>query len=163
MVFHSCSWFFQRTGFQRTGNPSIFIDGHPSLIFIDGYPSMNSLMDTINEFMDGPSMNMVPFLWAPFFGLFFGPLSLGLSFGPQQVPSLCCCWYDRNPGNSPTPVSPPPPAEPDVLPGGSARRRLFLVGVLRAVGSMPGLCLCVSAFFHAFFFCMLFLTVHTSP
>ena len=35
-----------------------------------------SLLDTIdeyqwisiNEFIDGPSMNMVPFLWAPFFG-----------------------------------------------------------------------------------------------
>ena len=47
-----------------------------------------SLMDTINEhqwisineFIDGPSMNMVPFLWAPFFGPFFGlhgPGSLG--------------------------------------------------------------------------------------
>ena len=30
------SWFFQRTGLQRTGNPSVFIVGHPS---------MNSLMD----------------------------------------------------------------------------------------------------------------------
>ena len=32
MVFYSFiivfSWFFQRTGFQRTGNPSVFIVGH---------------------------------------------------------------------------------------------------------------------------------------
>ena len=46
-LFNGCAWFshacslflhclFQRTGFQRTGNPSVFIDGHPS---------MNSLMD----------------------------------------------------------------------------------------------------------------------
>ena len=47
--------------------------------FIDGHPSMNSLMDTINESIDGYlSMNMVPFLWAPS----FGPLSLGPSLGP---------------------------------------------------------------------------------
>ena len=37
-----------------------------------------SLMDTINEFIDGnPSMNMVPFLWFPFFGPFFGAFPLG--------------------------------------------------------------------------------------
>ena len=41
-----------------------------------------SLMDTINEyqwisineFIDGPSMNMVPFLWAPFFWAPWGRL-----------------------------------------------------------------------------------------
>ena len=41
-----------------------------------------SLLDTtneyqwisINEFIDGPSMNMVPFLWAPFFGPIGPPL-----------------------------------------------------------------------------------------
>ena len=37
--------------------------------FIDGHPSMNSLMD-IHELIDGPSMNMVPFLWAPSLGPF---------------------------------------------------------------------------------------------
>ena len=69
MVFHCFSSFFQRTEFQRTGYPLIFIDGYPSMniidpsmIFIDGYPSMN-----INGY---PSMNMVPVfsLWAPSFG-----------------------------------------------------------------------------------------------
>ena len=73
-VFHCFFMVFQRTGFQRTGNPSIFIDGHPSMningfpsMNINGFPSMNSLMETINESIDGPSMNMSPF---------FGPLSL---------------------------------------------------------------------------------------
>ena len=63
MVFQSCSWFFVIVFswvFQRTGNPLIFIVGHPSMN-IDGYPSMNSLMDTINESIDGPSMNMAVF------------------------------------------------------------------------------------------------------
>jgi len=36
LFFYGFLWFFQRTGFQRTGNPSVFIVGHPS---------MNSLMD----------------------------------------------------------------------------------------------------------------------
>ena len=55
VVFHCFPlfflWFFQRTGFQRTGNPSIFIVGHPSMningfpsMNINGFPSMNSLM-----------------------------------------------------------------------------------------------------------------------
>ena len=63
MFFHGVSSFFQRTGFQRTGNPSIFIVGHPSMN-INGHPSMN----------------MVPFLWAPFFepmGPPLGPMGPG--------------------------------------------------------------------------------------
>ena len=75
LFFHGVSWFFQRTGFQRTGYPLIFIDGYPSMNiieFIDGYPLMN-----IKEFIDGcPSMNIngypsmiwFPFLWAPSLG-----------------------------------------------------------------------------------------------
>ena len=66
--FFVFSWFFQRTGLQRTGNPSIFIVGHHQWISINEYQWIS-----INEFIDGPSMNMVPFLWAPFFGPFFWP------------------------------------------------------------------------------------------
>ena len=33
--------------------------------------------------IDGPSMNMVPFLWFPFFAPFFGAFLLGLSFRTQ--------------------------------------------------------------------------------
>ena len=80
----------------------IFIVGHPDIhcwtsryslldipIFIVGLPDIHcwtsrySLLDihqwihwwTINEFIDGPSMNMVHqwIHWAPFFGPFFGP------------------------------------------------------------------------------------------
>ena len=50
-------------------------------IFIDGYPSMNSLMDTINESIDGSSMNMVPFFWAPSLGPFFGTFLIGWNKG----------------------------------------------------------------------------------
>ena len=39
---------------------------------------------SINEFNDGPSMNMVPFLWFPFFGPFFGPH--WAAFGPHGKP-----------------------------------------------------------------------------
>ena len=67
------SWFFQRTGFQRTGNPPIFIVGHPSMN-LNGNPSMNSLMDihqwihwwTINEYgplLWGPSLAPLGRLW----------------------------------------------------------------------------------------------------
>ena len=54
--------------------------------FIDG-PSMNSLRDAINEFIDGPSMNMVPFLWA-------------LLWAPWDR-----LWAPWGPGNSLAPVS----------------------------------------------------------
>ena len=69
-----------------------FIDGHPSMIFIDG-PSMNSLMDTINEFIDGyPSMNMVPFLWALLWAPSLGPFLWAPSGGKSwKVPSI---WTD---------------------------------------------------------------------
>ena len=81
--FYGFSWFFQRTGFQRTGDPLIFIDGHPSMNIIDGHPSM--------IFIDGyPSMNIngFPVLWVPFLepmdGLPFGLSFLGsLSLGPM--------------------------------------------------------------------------------
>ena len=56
-----------------------FIDG-PSMNIIDGYPSMNSFIDGPSMIIiDGPSMNMVPFLWFPFFGPFFGAFLLGPS------------------------------------------------------------------------------------
>ena len=48
--------------------------------FIDRNPSMNALMD-IHEFIDGPSMNMVPFLWFLSLGPFFGPH--WAAFGPH--------------------------------------------------------------------------------
>ena len=87
LFFIVFSWFFQRTGFQRTGNPSIFIAGHPS---------MNSLMEihhwyslwTINEFIDGPSMNVVPFLWFPFLGTFFRGRGL-----VRRRPRSICRWF----------------------------------------------------------------------
>ena len=74
MVFHG---FFKELDFQRTGNPSIFIVGHPSLIFIAGNPSMIFIDGPSMIIIDGPSMNMVPFLWAP---------SLVSSFGPPLGP-----------------------------------------------------------------------------
>ena len=43
MVFLLC---FQRTGFQRTGNPLIFIVGHPSMN-IHGFPSMKEVVGRV--------------------------------------------------------------------------------------------------------------------
>ena len=111
------SWFFQRTGFQRTGNPSIFIVGHHQWISMDFHQWIS--MDfhqwihwwTINELIDGPSMNMVPFFWAPFFGP-MGDIQgypVGTNFSGrfrikwsrdwffEQIPrTLTFCWTKSN-------------------------------------------------------------------
>jgi len=90
LFFHGVSWFFQRTGFQRTGYPLIFIDGYPSMNiieFIDGYPSMN-----INEFIDGyPSMNINGYpsmIWSLPLGP-MGPYGLELAPRGHIVGALC--------------------------------------------------------------------------
>ena len=87
---------FQITGFQRTGNPSVFIDGHPPMNN-NGYPSMISIGDSSMIIIDGPSMNMAPFLWAPFFGPFFGAFLLG-PMGPGTPWGLCWTvgWHDSS-------------------------------------------------------------------
>ena len=63
MVF---SWIFQRTGFQRTGNPSIFIDGHHQWIPMDFHQWIS--MD-FHQWIHWWSINA------------YGPLSLGPSLG----------------------------------------------------------------------------------
>ena len=86
MVFHGFfivfSRFFQRTGFQRTGNPSVFIVGHRSMN-INGFPSMN-----INGFPSMNSLMVHQCIWSPS----FGPLSLGLSLGPSLGPFFWSPW-----------------------------------------------------------------------
>ena len=95
IVFHGLFMLiFQRTGFQRTGNPSVFIDGHPSMISLMDIhqwihwwtPSMNSLM--VHQWIWSPSFGPLssgPFLWALSFGLFFWPF-LWAPLGPGPFP-----------------------------------------------------------------------------
>ena len=74
--FHGFSMEAAQT-LQRTGNPSVFIVGHPSMNN-NGYPSI---------FIDGPSMNSLmvhQWIWSPS----FGPLSLGPSLGSMGPGSL---------------------------------------------------------------------------
>ena len=82
MVF---SWFFQRTGFQRTGNPSIFIVGHPSMeihqwISMDFHQCIHWW--SINEY--GP-LYLVPFSLGPSLGPMVPPL------GPDMFPYAPIC------------------------------------------------------------------------
>ena len=76
MVLYGFSLFFFHGFFKELDFKELEIHRY-SLLDIHQWLTMDihrySLMD-IHEFIDGhPSMNMVPFFWAPFFGPFFGP------------------------------------------------------------------------------------------
>ena len=73
--FHNFQWFFQRTGFQRTGNPSIFIVGHHQWISMVSHQWIS--MD-FHQWIHWWSINE--------YGLFFGFLSLGPSLGSIGPP-----------------------------------------------------------------------------
>ncbi len=84
VVFHCfrhcfCVGFFKELDFKELEiHRYSLMDIHQ---WIHWWTSINDIhWWTIDEFIDGPSMNMVPFFWA----LSFGPH--GAAFGPRHVP-----------------------------------------------------------------------------